>query len=175
MKFNPTLVLFVPLPYSHSADSFICFPLKEPDFFIMAWLACLISMLELRRRGSTAFTLLRKNPSVRGTPGGGGGTSYVLDIRYMCRARDPPFSTLHFRSGAYHFHKWQNISFQSITILVARQILHFLPFRRPLFSKLLSVQAVHRRPRPARRVHPSSMGKFQRTLLSQQWQFQSVQ
>ena len=50
---------------------------------------------------------------------GGGGTSiYVyMHIGYVPRER-PPFSALNFRSGAYHFHKCQNIPLRSITILL---------------------------------------------------------
>ena len=59
----------------------------------------------------------------RWTTRGGGALSYIciLLIRYVLHKR-PPFSALNFSSRAYHFHKLQNISFRSITILVARQL-----------------------------------------------------
>ena len=50
---------------------------------------------------------------------GGGGTSICMHIGYVPRER-PPFSALNFRSGAYHFHKFPQNPFRSITIL------HFL-------------------------------------------------
>ena len=72
--------------------------------------------------------------------GGGGGLPYVC-ILGMCRARDPhAFPALNFRSGAYNFHKRQKYPLRSITIL------HFLPLRRPSFSKFRYVQAIHSRP-----------------------------
>ena len=71
-----------------------------------------------------------------------GGTSICILGIYAARER-PPFSALYFRSVAYHFHKWQKILLQSITIL------HFFPLRRPSFLKLLYVKAFHRRPRRA--------------------------
>ena len=52
----------------------------------------------------------------------------------MCHGRDLQFLTLNFRFGAYHFHKWQNVRCSRASL--------FSPFRRPSFSKFLSVQAV---------------------------------
>ena len=69
-----------------------------------------------------------------------------MHIGYVPRER-PPFSARNFRSRAYHFHKWQTFSApEHHYFSAARQILHFWPLRRPSF---LSVQAIHRRPRPA--------------------------
>ena len=72
----------------------------------------------------------------------------------------PPFSALTFRSGAYHFHKWQKYS--------APKYHHFtfLPFRRPSFSKFLYVQAVYRRPRPAYCSQPERKAFGQRPWVS---------
>ena len=67
-----------------------------------------------------------------------------MHIRYVQRKR-PPFSTLNFRSRAYHFHKWH----QKKNPLWSITILHFLPLQRPSFSKCLYLQAIHHRPRPA--------------------------
>ena len=50
----------------------------------------------------------------------GRGTSMIICILGMCRARDPnfqPWSALKFRSEAYHFHKFPQNTFRSITIL----------------------------------------------------------
>ena len=73
---------------------------------------------------------------------GGGGTWYVLHIllgiRYMT-----PILTLNFRSGAYHFHKWQKISFQSITISSCQADFTFFAVSKTIFSTIFfPVQAV---------------------------------
>ena len=69
-----------------------------------------------------------------------GSTS--MHIRYVPRER-PPFLPLNFSSGAYHFHRWQKFPLRRITVL------HFLPLRRPTFSKFLYIQAVPCRARSA--------------------------
>ena len=84
--------------------------------------------------------------SIPHAPGGGGGGGYFhicMHIGYVPPRERPPLSTLNFRSGAYHFHKWPTNPVWSITTL------HFLPFRRPSFSTFLECQPLHCFPRPA--------------------------
>ena len=59
----------------------------------------------------------------------------------------------------------KNISFQSITILVARQILHFCRSVGHRFQKVIYVQAVHRRPRPASAIQTSIHGQRMRIFM----------
>ena len=89
-------------------------------------------------------------------PGGGGvwgrGTLYVLHIRirYVLRER-PPFSKLHFRSGAYNFHTQNdnNISFQSISMFSWKSDFTFFAVPDTIVFKLSFRSSVHRRPAPA--------------------------
>ena len=76
--------------------------------------------------------------------GGGGGTSYVLVLSSYDPRERPPLFNLNLHSGAYHFYKCKKKNrSRASPFLVARQIF-FLPFRRPSFSKCISVQAVTR-------------------------------
>ena len=84
---------------------------------------------------------------------------------YICAARETPIFSPKF--------PLQSISFSQMTKIysapehhhfsVARQILHFLPLRRPSFSKFLHVLAIHHRPRPA---YCSQLERFQRPGIS---------
>ena len=64
----------------------------------------------------TLNVLPRKFVNTKSYVPGGGVLPYVCINGYVPRER-PPFSALNLRSGAYHFHKFSNISLRSITIL----------------------------------------------------------
>ena len=68
--------------------------------------------------------------------GGGGGTSYLLHIRYVPRER-PPFSTLCiFIPEHIIFTKDTIFRSRASPFFAAMQVLHFLPFRRTIVFKI---------------------------------------
>ena len=87
------------------------------------------SLIDLINSGRMLIKNLQLCIMIMARSGGGGG---ALPYAYwVCAARETPFSSLNFRSGAYHFHKLQKNPLRIIIIL------HFLPLRRPSFSKFL--------------------------------------